>query len=403
MRLKWFFLAATLVLAPIPAFSQSPYSAAVKVNGSAVTYFEIEQRAHFLLVLGTLGDLEAQARDDLIDDRLRQQVAVSMGIGLSEDEKIAGQAEFANRANLTTEQFIEGLARENIFPETFADFVSAGLLWRKVIQAKFQSKAFVTESELDTAMALGTTAVGASVLVSELILPLPEGAEEQSMTLARELSARIHSFQDFEEAALTYSASPSRANGGKLDWMPMSRLPGGIGNTLITLGVGGVTAPVRLPNAVALFQLRGIRDNRTVAARTLAYDYATLLLPGGRTPETLAKAAKIKGSIDTCSDLMAQADAYPEEYFSQTVTAVSKTPKSIARELANLDANEVSTNLTQGDDDGFLMFLMLCGRTNKLSEGNREQVRVALFAQRMQAFGDGYLQELKGDAIIVTP
>jgi len=43
---------------------------------------------------------------------------------------------------------------------------------------------------------------------------------------------------------------------------------------------------------------------------------------------------------------------------------------------------------------------MLCGRTNSISEGNREDVRLALFNQRMEAFGEGYLQELKGDAII---
>lgn len=403
MKLKWSLLALVLALAPIPTWAQNPYSAAVKVNGNAVTYFEIQQRAHFLQVLGTIGNLEKQARDDLIDDRLRQQVAKSMGLSLSEEEKTAGQAEFAKRANMTTEEILAGLAQENIYPETFTDFVNAGLLWRKVVQTRFQAKAFVTESELDTAMALGTTAVGASILISELILPLQKGTEDQTMELARELHGRIHSFQDFEEAALTYSASPSRANGGKLDWMPSTRLPGETGKNLITAGVGSVSPPVLLPNAVALFQLRGIRDNRTVAAKTIAYDYATLLLPGGRSPETLAKAAEIKGSIDTCGDLLAQSAAYPKDQFSQKVTPVGKTPKSIARELANLDANEVSTNLTQGENDEFLVFLMLCGRTNKLSEGNREQVRLALFAQRLQAFGDGYLQELKGDAIITTP
>ncbi len=382
--------------------AQSPYSAAVTVNGSDVTYFEIDQRASMLSVIGSIGDVHKQARTDLIDDRLRQQAARAIGMTLTEEELNAGMAEFAGRANMNVEQFIQALEAEGIYKETFVDFVGAGILWRKVVQARFQPKAFISESELDTAMALGTTAIGASVLVSELILPLPEGAEEQSMELARSLASSIRSFADFEEAALTYSAASTRAVGGKLDWMPISNLPPQIGTIILTMGVGSVTPPIRLPNAVALFQLRGIRDNRSIAARTIAYDYATLLLPGGQSAETRQAAQKLAGSIDTCQDLLAKAQDYPEEHFTQQVTPIKQVPKSVSQELANLDANEVSTALTRGENGEFMVFLMLCGRTSQLSEGNREEVRLALFNQRMQAFGAGYLQELKGDAIILN-
>lgn len=401
MKLISFLCSLMLFIVPATSFAQSPYSAAVTINGNGITYFEIEQRAMMLEILGSADDPEKQALSDLIDDRLRLYASRNLGLTLSDEELQAGLTEFAARANLTAEQFVEELGKAGVAKETFADFVGSGLLWRKVVGTRFQSKAFVTEAELDTAVALGTTATGVSVLMSELIVPYQDGTQDQALELVEFLSKNIKSFKEFEEAALTYSAAPSRANGGKLDWIPIANLPPVVGSKVMTMGVGSVTAPVILPTAVVIFQLRGLRDNKAVAARPIAYDYATLLLPGGRSAETLAKAHALRGSVDTCMDLMAKSEDYPEGSFNQQVVPLRSVTKDIGGELANLDANEVSYNLTRGENGENLLFLMLCGRTNKISEGNREDVRNALFIQRMEAFGNGYLQELKGDAIIV--
>ncbi|MFT4715512.1 MAG: peptidyl-prolyl cis-trans isomerase SurA, partial [Paracoccaceae bacterium] len=322
---------------------------------------------------------------------------------LSQDEATQGMIEFAERASLTPEQLIAELAKEGIYPETFADFVGSGIMWRKVVQFKFQAKAFITEAELDTAMALGTTALSASVLLSEIIVPFTAETEADTLELVLDVRSEIRSFDDFDIAALTYSAAASRADAGKLDWRPIAALPLDMRTQMMTMGVGQVTFPIKLSGAYLLYQLRGIRDNRTVVAKTIAYDYAILQLPGGRSDATLKTAADLASKVDSCSDLFAESQKFPEENFTQQVLPVRSVPRHIALELANLDANEISTTLTQGTNGEFLTFLMLCGRTNKLSEGDREEVRNALFVQRMEAFGEGYLQELLGDAIILNP
>ena len=390
----------TLAL-PASLFAQNPYSAAVKVNGSAVTWFEIDQREKMLRAFQTIGDLRSQAIEELIDDRLRQQAARAMGQTLTPEELNEGLAEFAQRANMTVEQFEQALANEGVFPETFRDFVRTGLLWRKVVSGRFQAKAFITEAELDTALALGTTALGASVLLSEIIMPFDETTREQTLEFLTGLRRGLRSLKDFEEAALTYSAAASRADSGRLDWTPLSNLPPAVGTMLLTMSTGEVTEPIELPGAYALFQLRGLRADRNVAAKTIALDYAILRMPGGRSESTLKTAAQLEGAIDTCLDLQAKAERFPEGAFTRSVLPVRQVPRDIARELEQLDPNEVSTNLTSGANGEFLTFLMLCGRTNELSEGNREEVRLTLFNQRMEAFGAGYLQELRGDAVIV--
>lgn len=400
MTLKTLLIACLGLFTPAVAAAQSPFSAAVSVNGGAVTYYEIDQRVRLMEVLGQIGDLEKTARQDLIDDRLRAFAARQLGITVTEDMVAVGLNEFATQAQLTGEQFLEALSQEGVDPETMTAFVRAGVMWRLVVQQKFQAKAFVTEAELDTAMALGTTSVGASVLLSEIVIPLAQGQEDLAMELATDLSKRITSFAEFEEAALTYSSASTRANGGKLDWIPLGNLPADVGKSMLTMGVGQVTPPITMPNAIVLFQLRGIRDNRSVTSRTIAYDYATYQIPGGRSPEATKTALDLKGEIDTCNDLAAQVRKQPADRFSRQVVPVGRVARDIGLELAKLDRNEVSIDLTSGPNGENLVFLMLCNRTNALTEGNREEVRAALFGQRLDAFGLGYLQELRGDAII---
>lgn len=395
------FSLAILPWLPVSLDAQSLYSSAVSINGQNVTYFEIDQRARLMQALGAPEEVVSAAKKTLTEDRLREFAARNMGLTVTAEELAAAMTEFAKPAKLTADQFVAELENSGVYRESFEDFVRTGLLWRKVVQTRFQSKAVITDAELETAMALGTTAVGTTVLVSELIIPILPGSENDTMELAKMLAGRIHGFAEFEEAVLTYSASPSRANGGKLDWMPAANLPPAVAQSITSLGIGSVTAPVRLPNAVVMFQIRGIRDNRSVAARTIAYDYATLLMPGGRSAETLAKAETLAGSIDTCNDLQAKSAKFGT--FERKVVPVGKTSRRIAGELGALDANEVSFNLSAGENDQYLMFLMLCARTNRLSQGNREQVRLSLLNQRMEAFGNGYLQELMGDAIISEP
>ncbi|NOX74383.1 MAG: peptidylprolyl isomerase, partial [Alphaproteobacteria bacterium] len=181
MKLK--SILSALILAALPAnvpasaTAQNLYAPVIEINNSAVTRFEVEQRAAMLRLIGTIGDVEKQALKDLIDDRLKLQAGRAMGLGVTAEETTAGMAEFAQRANLTSEQFVEELGKAGVYAETFVDFVDAGLLWRKVIQFRFQSKAFITEAELDTAMALGTTALSASVLLSEIVVPFTPETE----------------------------------------------------------------------------------------------------------------------------------------------------------------------------------------------------------------------------------
>ena len=47
-----------------------------------------------------------------------------------------------------------------------------------------------------------------------------------------------------------------------------------------------------------------------------------------------------------------------------------------------------------------LRFIMLCGRSSEIAEGARDQIRGQLRQQRLVSYANGFLDELREDAVI---
>lgn len=395
--LKALTAALALSLAALtPATAQSPFSAAVTVNDQIVTHYEITQRVLFLEVLNAPGDLQEQARETLINERLQREVGERFGMLASIDDIEEGMAEFAGRANMNTEAFLGALQNEGISPETFRDFVAAGITWRNIVRARFGPRAQVTEEEIDRALTLSASDGGAQINVAELVVPVtPENADQIRADIARLAQELDGSIGAFSEAARAYSAAATGRQGGGLGWRPLSAIPPQLRAILLPMNVGDVTDPVPLGPAIAIFQLRGLDETGFVSPEVMAVEYAEVLIPGGQSAAALAEAQDLRDSIDTCDDL----NGVRPGGFELVSLPIEDVPGDVSLELARLDANEVSTGLTRANGTQ-LLFLMLCGRSTELPEGGRDEVRQALFQQRLESYAQGYLAELRADAII---
>ncbi|WP_069299472.1 peptidylprolyl isomerase [Neptunicoccus sediminis] len=395
-------IAGLMAVAP-PAVAQSsnPYAVAIRVNDGVVTNFEVNQRILLLQAFGTTGDLRKTAQEQLIEDRLRLQAAKRAGLTVTDEEIEEGVAEFAGRANLSAEQLYQFVAQRGAARESMQDFVRAGLLWRNLVQARFAGRANVSDSEVDTTLNLIAVRPSQSILFSEIRLPLNQQTDAQTLELAESLSKSIRSEAAFAAAARRYSRAPSRARSGRLDWLPVAELPPALAGQIMALQPGEVTAPVTLGATVGLFQLRGVRNNPPSADQVLSVSYTTVDIPGEPGSERLvAEATDLINDVDTCKDLRAESERYAVPGYTDHTQTIGTVPDHIAVTLAGLDRHEASyyTNTA-----GTLSVVMLCDRTRDLPEGTRDNIRNGLFNQRVGALGQGYLQELKGDAVIVYP
>lgn len=398
-------LAATLAtgvlggVATAPAMAQGLFSPVIRVNDQVINRYEIEQRAAFLEVLNVPGNLNTVAREQLVEDRLKMLAARSFGFKLNEVDLQNGLTEFASRANLKPDEFIREIAKEGVDKETVLYYIEVQLTWREIVRGRFGPRVSVSESDIDRAMdALGNRAA-VQVLLSEIIIPLQQGYEAQIKEIADQV-ALIDNYTDFAAAAKQYSAAATRDQGGKLGWLPINRLPEPLRPVLLGLEPGETSSVIPMQGALAIFQMRSIAETAYRAPTIAAVEYAAYRLPGGRTPENLAKAAEIASELDTCDDLYGTNFGLPEELLDRTTVAPNELSRDISLELAKLDDNEVSYTLTTNEGQELLM-LMLCGRSTALGEDtSREQVSLQLRNQQLESFAQGYLEELRSEARI---
>ncbi|SEN26678.1 periplasmic chaperone for outer membrane proteins SurA [Loktanella fryxellensis] len=388
-------LKALLTAALLPlsmGAAQAQFSPVITVNDSAITGYELDQRARLLTLFNTPGDVQTIAREQLIEERLKQEELDRRGVSLAPEGLAIEIDAFATRANLTGEQFVQLLAQNGVAQGTLEAFIEIGVTWRDYIRQRYAGQAQVTDADL--AQAGGQPVPGADaleLLLTEIIIAAPPPQAAEANAIAAQI-AQVTSQAAFEAAARQYSALPSRDVGGRLEWLPLSNFPAGLQGLLAGLAVNEVTAPIPIPNGVALFQLRGIREVPQAQAAPTAIDYATYAVGGDR-----AAAQGVANRIDTCDDLYGVARGQPAAVLARETVAPDQIPQDIALELAKLDANETSVGISRGNTT---LLVMMCARTYGDAAADPEALRTQLQAQRLSGFADALLADLRAQATI---
>ncbi|MFZ1469587.1 MAG: peptidylprolyl isomerase [Paracoccaceae bacterium] len=379
-----------------PARAQDLFSPVRYVNEQAITEYEVIQRALFMQLLRAPGDPRTEALKALTEDRLRMSEAKRLGLKATDADIKQGMEEFAGRANLTADQLIAELQKIGITSETFRDFITAGVLWRQAVRARYIGVVTVSEADIDKAMQTDLRPRALKVLASELVIPMPPGREDSAMALANRLSEEITTEAGFAAAARSYSAAPTASRGGALEWMPVANLPPAIAGQIVALAKGQASAPIQVPGAVVLFLVRDLARDEKAEPIAVTVEYARFLLP-----DDPAEIAKVKAKTDGCLDLYGLAKGMPEDRLVIETKPMGDIPQDIGLELAKLDPGEFSTALTRS---GLRMVLMLCTRTSAAeTPPTRDEMRNVVQNQKLDGLAQGYLAELKSSAIIRDP
>ena len=387
-------LLTLILMLPGAVQAQGLFSPVLTVNDAAITGFEIAQRRKLLELFRTPGNLDELAVEQLIEDRLKAQELDRQGLQITDEGLASAMEDFASRANLTLEQFITVLNQNDVDQTTLRDFVKVGVSWRDYVRSRFGNQTEVTEAEVDAALGqAGAGDSGIEVLLTEIIIPAPPPQAAAALATATRISQLI-STAAFEAEARRVSALPSRTNGGRLDWLPISNYPAPLRPVILALAPGEVTAPIQITNGVALFQLRAVREAAVPAVAPATIDYAAYVVADQAT------AVAVKNRIDTCDDLYGLAQGQPADVLDRQTLPPDQIAQDLALELAKLDVDEVSTAVTRADA---VLVLMLCSRTPATAgEVDRDAIRNQLRSQRLEGYSNGLLADLKAAATIVT-
>lgn len=381
-------LGGVVLTGPVAA---GPFDPVITVNGRVVTQYEFDQRLLFMQILRQPGDLEELARTTLIEDRLRMVAAKDLGLKLTPEQIMEGMTEFAGRANLSPEEFMELTGQMGLEPESFRDFVEAGMVWREVVRAKFAGTITITEAEIDRAIA-NLQPTGA-VKLKLIEITLPATGQDQSAAIAqmRKIQSQITDEADFAAAA--------RANGGgATGWTMLADLPEEARKTLERQAPGTMTAPVKFDDKVVIYWVSERGEDPVAANAGPWVDYAQYLIPEG--PNTEAEIAATRARVDSCDDLYTVNKGQPADRVIRESQPQSAVGGDVGAVLATLDAGETAARISRG---GWRVMVMLCSRGPAPDlVPDREIIREQLLNQRLSSLADIYLEELRSEAIIET-
>jgi peptidyl-prolyl cis-trans isomerase SurA len=387
-------IALGLTLAPLGVAAQNLFSAAILVNDQAITNYELKQRTMFLEAMRFPGVPDELAPKQLIEERLKKAAADQLGIRVSEEELQFELESFAQRFNVAFDEFAAELERVGISVDTPRAFIANQLLWREVVRARFGAQANVDEAQVERSANAEKSGSSIEVLLTEIIMAMQPGQEQEVRERARELS-KIRSFDAFSDAAREFSDAPTREFGGRVTWQKLDTLPAVLQPLIFGLAPGEVTDPLSIPNALALFQLRGIRETAYRRPLPDSVDYLRYALPSSE----LENIKAIRANINHCDDLYGWAKGNPNHVLKRKTVKRAEIDGPTRNILTNLDENEYVI----ATQEPTTTLIMMCSRSQilDLEEQDLAQIRDGLLNQRLGSYADSYLENLRDDARIV--
>lgn len=260
-----------LPLLGLPARAEAqvggPRIAAV-VNDAVITTQDLVDRINLALATSGLpNDAETRRRlapqvlRGYIDETLQMQEANRLNLTVSQAEVDQALDTIAQRNSTTRDGLVLYLTERGISPETLRQQIRAQIAWIKVVNRQVRPRVAITQEQIDLALRGTGTGGDTELLLSEIVLPVYDRAQEATvMNEARDLAAALRGGTDFAALARQVSGAASAEGGGDLGWVRAGAILPELRERLQAMQPGQVSDPIPSPAGVHIFQLRDRRQ-----------------------------------------------------------------------------------------------------------------------------------------------
>jgi peptidyl-prolyl cis-trans isomerase SurA len=213
--------------------------------------------------------LQRQVLERLIVNKLQVLRAEETGVQVTDTEVDQAVVRVAQTNQLTTEQLQAALARDGVRLSDFRKSMREEILVQKLRGRVVQSRADVSESEIDIAMASSSLKKG-ELNLSHVLVGLPDNATAEQVETAKKKIDGIRELisdgkMEFSAAAIRYSDDQNTAlSGGGIGWRRFDQIPPSFAEALNGLKAGDLTNPVRSTGGFHLIKIVDARENAQV-------------------------------------------------------------------------------------------------------------------------------------------
>ena len=387
-----------------------------KVNGKAITNYQVDQRAAFLRMVTNLEDTpknRAQIKQDatqmLIDEILKLEAAVAIDSTIAQRSRETARKlvdeNFAANGKTGSQSLREqGIDSSNIQQKFITDIV-----WGEIIRFKFQTKLAELDTIVDKVLSrIKANAKQPQVKLSEIILlPEPNRPLDRTLVLANEIIKAVNNGANFNAIAKQYSASGTAANGGQLGWVMLDQLPDDIQAQVKMTKIGAVSAPFQRDGLVILIRNEGSRQDGVADPTQDIITLARAVYPLSKdasNADKLEAAAKLErdtASVNSCDGLVTLNQSYG--------SGIQGLIKNISLGSFNRPLQALVNDLKAGVPSKPLSFtegisvFMLCDRIlPEITLPSRDEILRVEFDKIFGSLAERYLLRLRRSAIIET-
>jgi peptidyl-prolyl cis-trans isomerase SurA len=195
-------IAGFLALACVMATAAQAQQVVARVNGDPITAIDLAQRMRLLQISGNKSPSRKEALDELIDERLKMQVAQRYRVEIADEEVNRVVANMASRMRANSDQFTKALASAGINIHYLKRKLRADLAWNNVIRGKFQASLQIREKDIELAAQSRKNgdAKAYTYTLRPILLVVPRGAGDAAFAARRREAEGLRTrFQNCED------------------------------------------------------------------------------------------------------------------------------------------------------------------------------------------------------------
>lgn len=354
--------------------------------------------------------LERQLLERLVVGKLQVQRAAQTGVEVTDTEVDRAMGQMAAQNNMSILQMRDVLARDGVSLAEFRRSVHDELLAQKLRQRVVESRAAVSETEVDILLASDAPKTG-EVHLAHLMIGVPPNADAAAVDTAR---AKIDGIKklidegkmDFQAAAIRYSEAQQALEGGDLGWRRFDQIPEAFAETILGMQVGEVSTPVRAASGFHLLKLLEQRDTSQIViteyhARHIVVEVTELV----SSAEAEAKIQDLAAQIAAGADFGKLAREHSNESSTAPLGGemawfeLNTFGQTYAEQISALQDQQVTAPF-RTERGWHLVQLLGTRQQDRTADYVRNQAREGIKRRKGEEAFEQFLRQLRGEAYV---
>lgn len=414
MALALSALALVTVLSMPTGRASSLFESVVSVGEVEITGYEVDQTARILALEAGAPDsseFRERAIEKLIDERLTEQEAQRVRIGVSEAEVNNTIANIAGNSGLERDEWENVFLSAGVEIESLLRTIRSQLLWQRLVRARYlaQVQGEIEGSEIEIARRMREYEGSQEYAhrIYRIVLPFdPQEGLARAKQLASDIRSRIADGEQFAELAKIVSRAPDASTGGEIGWRRDQQLTEEERRLFHSLPVLGTSDPI--PTGERTVTIFHVGERTLVVPQgvdPLRFNLAQFLYPlpadasREEQDEAIAALEQIRSDGQGCAPRNPANEQIQRDV--RTEMPVEEIGPPVRQMILSLSVGE-ATDILLTSTDAFFVFV--CERMGGIREEARDQVRASvidsLMSERLTALSQTLLAELKARASI---